>query len=96
MSNDPSPIFCDRCLTILRAGEGNFYVATIDAVADPTPPHLDHDQLSNRDLQQEIRDLIGQLEGMSERELVDQVHRRVIIHLCQRCFRDWIENPAGR
>jgi len=93
--SDASPIFCDRCLAILKPGEGNFYVATIDAVADPTPPRLEPAS-SQRDLQQEIREIIHKLEGMSEREMEDQVHRRVIIHLCQRCFGDWIENPAGR
>jgi hypothetical protein len=83
-------------LAILEPGDGNFYVVTIDAVADPTPPRLEHNMRSDRDLQQEIRQLINQLEGMSEREAVDQVHRRVVIHLCLRCYGEWIENPAGR
>jgi len=25
---------------------------------------------------------------------MDQVYRKVIIHLCSACYRQWIENPA--
>jgi len=94
--SNAAPIFCDRCLAILKPGDGNFYVVTIDAVADPAPPRFDHDMRSDRDLQQEIRDLIHQLESTSAREAADQVHRRVVIQLCLRCYGEWIENPAGR
>jgi hypothetical protein len=31
---------------------------------------------------------------MSERELMDQVFRRLTIHLCGTCYRQWIEDPT--
>ena len=89
-----SPLFCDRCFKELTPGKGNFYVVTIDAVADPTPPVFSEDDLA-RDLRGELNRLVGQLEGLSERESMDQVHRRVTIYLCGSCYRAWIENPTG-
>jgi hypothetical protein len=35
------------------------------------------------------------LHDASERELCDQVYRRVTLHLCRACYEPWIENPAG-
>jgi hypothetical protein len=96
MAAEHSPIFCDRCLRELFGGEGNFYVVTIQAVADPTPPHFQPDQRTARDLQEEIQALIQRMGEMSERELVDQVHRRLVIYLCRTCFEAWIENPTSR
>ena len=32
---------------------------------------------------------------MSERELLDQVHRRLVLHLCGPCYGQWIEDPVG-
>ena len=94
MPMEESPLFCDRCLTELRPGEGNFYVVKIEAVADPTPS-LGAGKWSTTELRQEIETLIAQMQDQSERELVDQVYRRVTIFLCNRCYSEWIENPAG-
>ena len=63
-------------------------------MADPTPPVFDEKDL-DRDLRTEINRLVDQLEDLSERESMDQVHRRVTIFLCAACYRTWIENPAG-
>jgi len=30
---------------------------------------------------------------MSERELMDQVHRRMVLHLCSPCFDAWYDRP---
>jgi hypothetical protein len=89
-----APLFCSRCLVELHPGAGDFYEVSIQAVADPTPPTITAEDLK-RDLRQEIRALIAQMEGMSKQELMDQVARRVTIHLCNQCFAQWIENPAG-
>ena len=89
-----APLFCSRCLAELRPGTGDFFEVSIQAVADPTPPVITAEDLQ-RDLRQEMRALVAQLEGMSEREALDQVARRVTIHLCNACFAQWIENPAG-
>ncbi|KKK48142.1 hypothetical protein LCGC14_3148120, partial [marine sediment metagenome] len=47
------------------------------------------------EIDEEINNLIEQMKNMTERELMDQVYVRVAIHLCGRCYRQWIENPAG-
>ena len=60
----------------------------------PTPPVVTEEDIAG-DLRQEIERLIAQMEGLSEREAMDQVHRRLTLHLCGPCYRQWIENPAG-
>jgi hypothetical protein len=77
----------------LAAGRGDYFVVVIDAVADPTPPEFTEADLQH-DVRREIARLLAQLERYSEQELMDQVHRRTVIHLCNRCFATWIENPA--
>ena len=91
--HDQAHLFCHRCGCSLEPGEGNFYVVRIEAFADPTPPSLDLDQ-EGFDPGEEIDRLIEQMKDMSEQELMDQVHRRVTIHLCGPCYRQWIEDPA--
>jgi hypothetical protein len=85
---------CHRCGAELTPGEGNFYVVRIEAVADPTPPNISQEDLQG-DLDSKIESLLRQTRGMSERELMDQVYRRLTLCLCARCYADWIENPAG-
>lgn len=91
---EDDPLLCTRCLRILPLGRGEFYVVTIEAVADPSPPELTREH-AGRDLKQEWRELVAELKELSPQEALDQVHRRMIIHLCNGCYRDWIENPAG-
>ncbi|MHC5113774.1 MAG: hypothetical protein ACYTGP_05040 [Planctomycetota bacterium] len=86
-------LLCHRCGAILTAGQGDFYVVRIEAFADPTPPEINLDE--HVDLAREIDDLIAQMHERSEREMMDDVHRRLTIHLCRRCYRQWIEHPAG-
>ncbi len=87
------PLFCARCARPLVAGRGEFFVVAIHAVADPTPPTFTEADLQ-RDARREIARLLAELEGCSQQELMDQVFRRTVIHLCNRCFAIWIENPA--
>lgn len=94
MNDDGAPLFCARCLKPLTAGRGEFYVVVIDAVADPTPPEFTQEDLQ-RDVRSEITRLLRQLENCSPRELMDQVLRRTVIHLCNQCFAGWIEDSAG-
>ena len=93
-NNDEIPLFCDRCTTELRAGEGNFYVVKIEAASDPTPPEISEAELELNPAQ-EIERLVAQTEQLSEQELLDQVYRRLTIYLCNPCYRRWIENPTG-
>lgn len=87
-------LFCHRCGAHLSPGRTDLYVVRIEAFADPTPPSFDGDDLSC-DPGEEIDRLIEQMSEMSPRELMDQVCRRMTLHLCGRCYREWIENPAG-
>lgn len=90
-------LLCHRCGCTLTPGEGSFYVVRIEAFADPTPPTIDLDEDEGRpSVSDEIERLIDQMKGMSERELMDQVHRRLTIHLCGPCYRRWIEDPARK
>jgi hypothetical protein len=81
-------------LKLLEPGRGDFYMVTIDAVADPSPPVIEPAEL-RRDLRRDWREIVAALNDTSPQEALDQVYRRVVIHLCHACFRDWIENPAG-
>ena len=88
------PTFCDRCSVELKPGAGNFYVVRIEAFADPTPPSFSEEDLQH-DTRAEIDRLIDQMRDCSERELMDQVHRRLTLYLCGPCYRQWIESPTG-
>lgn len=91
---DEESLVCARCAEELHPGRGDFYVVRIEAFADPAPPSFSAEDLA-RDARGEIADLLARLEGLSERELMDQVYRRVVLHLCPRCYREWIEKPVG-
>lgn len=91
---DDLPLLCSRCLKTLEAGRGEFYLVTIEGVADPTPPSFSGDELG-RDYRADWREIVAALKDTSPQEALDQVYRRVVIHLCNACYRDWIENPAG-
>jgi hypothetical protein len=94
MPNDDTPLFCDRCARQLIPGKGDFYVVRIEAVADPSPPVFDEEDLA-RDPRQEIDRLIEQSRELSQQELMDQVYRRLTIYLCFACYSKWIEHPVG-
>jgi hypothetical protein len=89
-------LFCHKCSRQLTPGEGNFYIVRIEAFADPAPQSGDLHGQQEIDTRAEIERLLDEMRDMSERELMDQVYRRLTIHLCGQCYRTWIENPAGR
>jgi hypothetical protein len=93
LPDDSSPLVCDRCSKALRPGEGNFYVIKIEAIADPSPPVIADPNIPE-DLPAEIDRLLKQISTMSDRELMDQVHRRVVLYLCTPCYQVWIEHPV--
>ena len=94
--DDPEdiPLLCHRCGATLTPGKGNFYMVRILAVADPSPPVIDEEDLDG-DIQAEVDRLLEELRGTSEREAADQVFRRLTVHLCTPCYQQWIENPTG-
>jgi hypothetical protein len=87
-------IFCHRCSRQLTPGEGNFYVVRIEAVADPTPPQFGPDS-DREDFSRRFGDLVEEIGRYSEGELMDQIYRRMTIHLCRRCYETWIEDPTA-
>jgi hypothetical protein len=89
-----TPLFCDRCCRQLTPGNGDFYVVRIEAVADPTPPTFDEQDVT-RNAGREINRLVAEMEDLSAQEALDQVYRRLIIYLCAPCYRHWIEDPTG-
>jgi hypothetical protein len=86
------PLFCDRCSTLLTPGRGDFFVVSIEAVCDPSPPI---DEIPPEKIREEIQGLLAHMEDVSEQEAMDQVFRRLTLYLCTACFRAWIENPTG-
>jgi hypothetical protein len=91
--DDEAPILCARCSAELTPGNGNFYQVNIQAISDPSPPALpDWDLITIR---REMKRTIDELQDVSPREAMDQVFRRLTIHLCNQCYRGWIEDPAG-
>ena len=92
-SEEP-PLLCHRCGVSLQAGADDFFVVRIEAFADPTPATITAEDLK-RDARAEFERIIEQVTSRSGQELIDDVHRRMTIHLCGPCYRRWIENPAG-
>ncbi len=85
----PTPT-CARCRLTLHPGAGGSHAIKIIAVADPAPPDFEAEDPSA-----EIDRLVRQLAGSTESELIDQVYRHLLFHLCARCYRAWIDHPAG-
>ena len=85
---------CRRCGRELHPGHGDFYVVSILAVADPAPPVFTEDDLA-RDTEREIQRLLKQMRSLDAQQAQDQVYRRVLFHMCDACYHDWISNPTG-
>ena len=91
---EPPRLECRRCGRELHPGRGDLYVVSILAVADPWPPVFTEQDLA-RDVGSEIRRLIAELSRLDTQQVQDQVYRRLTLHLCGPCYRQWIENPTG-
>jgi hypothetical protein len=92
-AEDEALLLCHRCGRELFPGRGDLYVVRIEAFADPTPPEL-AEFVNPEELAEKIDELIEQMRHMTEQELMDQVYRRLTLHLCGDCYRVWIEDPA--
>jgi hypothetical protein len=88
-----SSVLCHRCGIELHPGSGDFYVVRIEAVADPSGPVLEDDD-PDRDIHREIEELVKRMSDLTEQEAMDQVYRRLTLHLCTGCYRAWIEDPT--
>jgi hypothetical protein len=87
-------LLCHRCGRPLTPGLGDFYVIRIEAVCDPAGPLITEEDLA-ADFDTRIRELLDRLESVSDREALDQVYRKLTIHLCLPCYEVWIEDPTG-
>jgi hypothetical protein len=95
MQDDASaPVFCARCAAELHPGAGDFFQVTIEAVADPAPPIVP-DPADPRATRRQIESLLKGMSELTAQEALDQVYRRLVLHLCNPCYRSWIDNPAG-
>ncbi len=92
-TRDTEAIFCHRCGRLVHSGRGEYFLVRIEAIADPAPPADGSETLAPEE--PTYADLLAELENFTERELMDQVHRRLALTLCNACFRRWIENPVG-
>ena len=92
--DESSQFTCRRCNRTLHPGENEFYLVSIVAVADPSPPNLTEEDLGS-DVQLEIRRLIRSMRDLNEQDAQDQVFRRVSFRLCGSCYRQWIGDPTG-
>lgn len=91
----PDPhLLCHKCGSELQPGKGSFYVIKIEAIADPSPPNFTAEDLS-RDMKAEIQRLAAEMANLSAQEAMDQIYRKVTLYLCNACYRQWIEDPAG-
>lgn len=82
---------CDRCGRPLEAGETR-YIARIEVYAAPSNIEIPAEELE-RDRSEEIAGLMRQCEGMSEEELMRDVHVEFRYDLCRPCQRDYIRAP---
>jgi hypothetical protein len=82
--------FCDRPIEV-----GTGYVARIDVFADPQLPPMSSEQIESANLNATMAELMAQMNGMSQEELQDSVHRRFEYRLCPLCHRSFLANPLG-
>lgn len=87
-------LVCHRCGRDLVPGGGDWYLVNIEAVADPSPPDIDTD-MSLSAIAREIERISESIGDCGEQELLDQVYRRMTVHLCRCCYEEWIEDPTG-
>ena len=87
------PLHCKRCSKEVHPGRGDYYLVSINAVADPQPTIVTQEDL-DQDFGAEIERLIRLMKSMSEQQLERQVFRQIALYLCVSCFNGWIENPV--
>jgi hypothetical protein len=85
---------CRKCGRDVHPGRGNSHVVSILAVADPSPPVFTEDDLA-LDVEQEVQQLLTLLRSLDAQAAQDQLYRRIVFHLCDSCYHEWIANPTG-
>jgi hypothetical protein len=72
------------------------YIVRIDVFADPQLPQLTAQEVAELDFDQELRQLMEQMKGLSADDLQDQVHRRFEYRICRPCQVKFLANPLGK
>lgn len=84
-------MICHRCGALREEGGRLFYIVNIEAY--PSPEIVE--TMDEGDAESAMAALCAEAGQFSQQELMDQVYRRLTLTLCPRCFRGWIEQPAG-
>lgn len=85
--------FCDRCGQPIEKGTLRFITKIqVYAAADQLEITAEDLHESHRE---EIARLLAQCEGMTEEELMRDVHVEFQYDLCRRCQRAFLANPLG-
>src|SRR2546423_13912454 len=71
------------------------YVVRIDVFADPSLPELSAEEVQSLNFDEELRKLVEEMKHMSEEELQDQVHRRVLEKNFRGCQGEVFGDPLG-
>ena len=85
---------CDRCGRPMERGELR-YVARVQVYAAADPLELTFDDLLT-DHRPEIEALLRQCEGLTEEELMRDVHVEMQFDLCRACQRAYLADPLPR
>jgi hypothetical protein len=84
---------CDRCGRPIERGQIR-YTARIQVFAAADPMEITLDDLL-RDTRQEMDEIIGQCEPLSERELMRDVYVEFQFDLCRACQRIYLNDPLS-
>jgi hypothetical protein len=87
-------IVCHRCGAMRQQPGPAFYIIRIEAFAEHSDETATLEEIGH-DIQTELRYILEEARGLSAHELMDQVYRRMVLHLCPRCYRRWIDNPVA-
>ena len=93
--DNPPRLECQRCGRAHQPGRGDLDVVSILALADPYPPVFTEKDLA-LDVGREILRLVAQMNSLDAQQAQDQVYRRLIFHLCNACYHEWMKNPVDR
>ncbi|MEE8143735.1 MAG: hypothetical protein V3T77_11585 [Planctomycetota bacterium] len=85
-------IVCDRCGEGLLVEENVRYIMKLNIHAAYDPLEITAEDLQ-RDLQKEMEETLGKMQGLSEEELRRQVHFQASYDLCVSCQRSILADP---
>jgi hypothetical protein len=86
---------CDRCGEPLLVRSDVRYEVRIEVKAAYDPLEITDDDL-DQDHAARIKELLRQMEGLSEQEAQDQVYRAFKFDLCPACQKRYLKDPLGR